>query len=271
MNVPLRPGSSRWTIGWRWCQVIWRRSVAACRWLLTPRRVSESRRNLLRGRFGKLVPPSGRGAVPQSSLQRYPISPVRHPGTESTESTRPPRSLGGISIEAVPPTDLRPAQLPVHAPVFRPPGAVAETQFLAGCTRCDACVAACPYQAITKVPPRMGSLAGTPTILADAQACWMCHDFPCIAACEPGVLVASVPKIMGTARITEHLCLAHHGTTCTVCSERCPVPGALDVQAGKPTVVEDLCTGCGVCRYVCPAPENAVLLMPALIRPPHPC
>ncbi|WP_236625063.1 4Fe-4S binding protein [Rhodopirellula sp. SWK7] len=41
----------------------------------------------------------------------------------------------------------------------------------------------------------------------------------------------------------------------------------MTVTDGKPTVVEDACTGCGVCRYVCPAPENAILLMPALARP----
>ncbi len=33
------------------------------------------------------------------------------------------------------------------------------------------------------------------------------------------------------------------------------------------TVNEETCTGCGVCRYVCPAPENAILLMPAFSRP----
>jgi ferredoxin-type protein NapG len=152
-------------------------------------------------------------------------------------------------------------------PVLRPPGAIDEIRFLEGCTRCDECRKACPHDAIIHAPARMREAAGTPMIDADHQACLMCEDFPCITACEPGVLSSLVPPMMGTAKVTEHLCLAHHGTTCTVCSERCPVEGAIAVNNGKPTVNEASCTGCGVCRYVCPAPENAILLMPSFLRP----
>jgi ferredoxin-type protein NapG len=144
---------------------------------------------------------------------------------------------------------------------------VAELEFLAGCTRCGECIAACPYQAIRVAPPRYGPAAGTPVIEADVQACWMCVDFPCISSCEPQVLLPQPRPVMGVARITELLCLAYHGTGCTVCSERCPVPGAIALSSGRPTIRDDACTGCGVCRYVCPAPENAVLLLPALHRP----
>ena len=101
----------------------------------------------------------------------------------------------------------------------------------------------------------------------DQQPCLMCEDFPCITACEPGVLTHRIPKVMGTAKVTEHLCLAYHGTTCTVCSERCPVSDVIDVREGKPVIDEARCTGCGVCRFVCPAPENAILLMPTFQRP----
>jgi ferredoxin-type protein NapG len=176
------------------------------------------------------------------------------------------------------PTAVQVAPVPVPAvgtpagrrrviPLLRPPGAIDEVSFLAGCTRCDECRKACPHQAIVRAPAQLREAVGTPMIAADHQACQMCPDFPCIAACEADVLTSRVPPVMGTAVITEHLCLAHHGTTCTVCSERCPVEGAIRVEAGKPTIRESACTGCGVCRYVCPAPENAVLLMPAFIRP----
>jgi len=71
-------------------------------------------------------------------------------------------------------------------------------------------VSLCIYDAIAKAHGRLGSVAGTPIINADTSACMMCEDFPCIASCEPGVLTDAVPPIMGTAQITEHLCLAHH-------------------------------------------------------------
>ena len=99
------------------------------------------------------------------------------------------------------------------------------------------------------------------------QPCWMCADYPCIASCEPGVLKLSLPKSMATARIESFACLAWQGSFCTVCSEQCPVPNAIVLEGGKPRIVESVCTGCGVCQYVCPAPENAILLMPLPERP----
>ncbi|WDQ17108.1 4Fe-4S dicluster domain-containing protein [Rhodopirellula sp. P2] len=202
---------------------------------------------------------------------RFPALVTRLPKPEVEE--RPlaePRSIGGINIDPVPPTNLTGKPIARTLPVHRPPGAIDEFQFLAGCTRCGDCITACPHNAIVQAPDRLGTVAGTPIIDADTSACLMCEDFPCIASCEPGVLVDTIPPIMGTARITEHLCLAHHSTTCTVCSERCPVDDAIAVTDGKPVIKEDTCTGCGVCRYVCPAPENAILLMPAFSRPGFP-
>jgi Na+-translocating ferredoxin:NAD+ oxidoreductase RNF subunit RnfB len=49
---------------------------------------------------------------------------------------------------------------------------------------------------------------------------------------------------------------------CAVCVERCPVAGAMQVTHGMPSVVSDVCTGCGICQQVCPAPTNAVLMLP---------
>ena len=58
------------------------------------------------------------------------------------------------------------------------------------------------------------------------------------------------------------LCLAYHEIACSVCVERCPVPGALVSDSGLPRVVPGLCTGCGACQPVCPAPENAIRMVP---------
>lgn len=224
-----------------------------------------SRRDLFRGRFWKLA----KSASFKPLVKRYPKSAddldlESRITVEANES--PVQTIAGISVDPVPATLIKSI---AHRmiPIFRPPGAVNEEQFLAGCTRCNDCSTACPYEAIRPAASRLGAIAGTPTIEADIAACQMCEKFPCIAACKPGVLSERIPIIMGTAIITAHLCLAHHGTTCTVCSERCPVDGAIALANGTPTVNEQACTGCGVCRYVCPAPENAVLLMPALFRP----
>lgn len=232
---------------------------SAYRFFFATAPTNSSRRDLLRGRLWKLIPP-----------ERFPRLVTRLPRPERTQdkaAAAKPRSINGINIEPVAVTDLT-TRPPVRTiPLHRPPGAVAEAQFIAGCTRCGDCIEACPYDAIRKAPERLGNVAGTPIIEADTAACMMCDDFPCIASCDPGVLTSAIAPIMGTARIKPHLCLAHHHTTCSVCVERCPVDGAITVADGKPMVEEDHCTGCGVCRYVCPAPENAILLMPAYVRP----
>jgi Na+-translocating ferredoxin:NAD+ oxidoreductase RNF subunit RnfB len=49
---------------------------------------------------------------------------------------------------------------------------------------------------------------------------------------------------------------------CAVCVERCPTPGAMKLTSGLPSVIPDVCTGCGICHEVCPAPTNAVLMLP---------
>lgn len=151
-------------------------------------------------------------------------------------------------------------------PVHRPPGALPEREFMQTCTRCNECLPACPHNAITLAPARLRGVAGTPVIQALEQPCWMCADTPCIAACKPGALVRGgegFPR-MGTALIQVMDCLAHQGGTCSSCWERCPAPGAIAVEDGRPRIVADLCTGCGVCQHVCPAPHNAVILLPAM-------
>lgn len=64
------------------------------------------------------------------------------------------------------------------------------------------------------------------------------------------------------AVISGRYCLAYQGTPCSMCSEQCPESGAIVIEDGLPRVVIDLCTGCQVCHQVCPAPNNAVRLVP---------
>jgi len=225
-----------------------------------------SRRDFVRGRFWRAL-----GLGRSSAAKQQPKQSADRPALVM----RYPKTLGEVSVGDFVASEPDPENAPLpeaaqrrrSIPVLRPPGAVEEEQFLAGCTKCNKCIEACPHEAITLAPARLREAAATPMLDPDRSPCMMCDDFPCIAACEPGVLTRTVPKMMGTAKVTEHLCLAHHGTTCTVCSERCPVEGAIDIADGKPRVNEKVCTGCGVCRYVCPAPENAILLMPTFLRP----
>ena len=70
------------------------------------------------------------------------------------------------------------------------------------------------------------------------------------------------PKPSPVAVIQGRHCLAYRSLICSTCAERCPEPGAIVIEHGVPRVVTDRCTGCGDCRAACPAPSNAILMLP---------
>ncbi|MEW5852686.1 MAG: 4Fe-4S dicluster domain-containing protein [Myxococcota bacterium] len=154
-----------------------------------------------------------------------------------------------------------PAARPPPFPILRPPGAVAEAEFLSRCNRCNACVTACPTGCVVPADARLRQAAGTPTLDFHESGCRMCPDAPCVTACTTGALRRDVGMKVGRAVIQASDCLAAH-SFCSVCRERCPVPGAITLAGQRPQVVDELCTGCGQCQASCPAPVNAVLILP---------
>lgn len=79
--------------------------------------------------------------------------------------------------------------------------------------------------------------------------------------------IAPVPSGMVPSVLTG-ACLATQ-TFCSVCSERCPSPGAIAVSNGRPQIVPEACTGCGKCIAVCPAPVLALTLVTRSSPPPN--
>ncbi len=154
----------------------------------------------------------------------------------------------------------------------RPPGAIAEGQFLGACTRCSACVDVCPPDALRPAEAMFGAnRAGTPYIDATVQPCVMCTDLPCIEACEPGVLTHGLPVRMAETSIHEGGCLAWQGERCRVCADACPVEDAILLDPGdRPRIDPSTCTGCGTCLHVCPVGTNGVHFTPVDARPFHP-
>jgi ferredoxin-type protein NapG len=194
-----------------------------------------SRRGLLRGDWIKQIRNRGAKEIEKEQADQEPQFLLKKPEGQS-------RRNGGF--------------------VHRPPHAVPESEFVVGCTKCDACIEACPPHAIFRTPENEGIFAGLPILDADSQPCLMCDDMPCVPACEAGVLRLDAPLAMGVAKIDSIACLAFRGTVCTVCAEHCPVEDAITMEAGRPKINDDVCTACGVCLYVCPAPDNAIHLIP---------
>ena len=141
---------------------------------------------------------------------------------------------------------------------FRPPGALPEMGFLAACTRCGACIDACPPHALVKVPSNGGLAAGTPYLDPSVEPCIACAAMPCAAACPTPAL--TLPKQgwtgyrLGVLELHPERCLTFRGTPCRVCADACPVgETALTVdEAGHPVLRIEGCVGCGVCLQVCP-------------------
>ena len=137
----------------------------------------------------------------------------------------------------------------------RPPWAIGETDFLDTCSRCDACVQACPEGIIVR------GGGGFPEVSFGRGECTFCEA--CVAACAPGALAvttAAAPprrRAPWTVRaVISTACLSAAGVTCRVCGEFCEAGAirfALAVGGvATPAVDRDRCTGCGACVAPCP-------------------
>lgn len=192
-------------------------------------------------------------------------SPARHePELSATPSALPEPE----PVPEVTPTLLTPkvGWRGQRRAVLRPPGAIEERAFLSLCTRCGECVSACPTGAIVSASSAHHAAEGFPLLDPAVGGCRMCPDTPCITSCQTGALSRLIPLRMGSAHIMPDRCVRSAGEACEACMVSCPVPGALHLRDGKPVVDEALCTGCGSCRNVCPAPMNAVVIVPTRHR-----
>lgn len=155
---------------------------------------------------------------------------------------------------------------PLPVPL-RPPGALAEKELAETCLRCNACVDVCPRRAIRPLGAAYGERAGTPHITARDAPCVLCDGLLCTTHCPSGALrpLERPEEVrMGRAEVVPRRCLAHQGQPCSVCVERCPIPGALiQDEKGLPQVTS-ACTGCGLCEYYCPTDKAAAIVVKPL-------
>ena len=167
--------------------------------------------------------------------------------------------------------------LPPNA--VRPPGALAEGDFLGACIRCGLCVRDCPPQILSLARPEQPLATGTPFFTARTGPCEMCEHIPCVKACPTGALDPALTDItkskMGLAvLVDEETCLNFLGLRCDVCYRVCPlIDKAItlepqhNLRTGKhtrfiPTVHSDACTGCGICEKSCVLEAAAIKVFP---------
>lgn len=145
--------------------------------------------------------------------------------------------------------------------LIRPPGAMEEIAYLAGCQRCGRCKVVCPVSAIRIAGPDQGTSVGTPYLIPDEQPCTFC--LKCIEACPSGALEHQENKenyTIGIATIDPNRCLAYNHQLCGSCIYACPV----DIMALQfkefqyPFIDPEKCNGCGQCVKLCIAPDSAI-------------
>ena len=130
---------------------------------------------------------------------------------------------------------------------LRPPWAV--DRFTERCTRCEACIAACPEKVLKR------GEGGFPELDVRERGCTFCGA--CVDACEPGAL----DRVKGVERryraAIGPTCLARRGVTCRLCELACEEDAiGFDLRRGgvaTPVVDGRQCTGCGMCLNVCPS------------------
>jgi MauM/NapG family ferredoxin protein len=171
------------------------------------------------------------------------------------------------------------------ATLIRPPGALAESEFLDRCLKCSLCQQACPTNALQPAISEAGVEGFWTPVLVPRRgwcefACTRCGEVcpsgaiaPLTAARKTG-LDGRPPVRIGTAFVDPGRCLPWAmATPCIVCEEMCPTdPKAIWLEGAdetdrdgrlvhlqRPRVDAAKCVGCGICEFRCPVGEDAAI------------
>ena len=142
--------------------------------------------------------------------------------------------------------------------VFRPPWARPEPDFADACTRCAACVQACPQRVLVRGED------GLPRYDAQAGECTFCGD--CATACDSHAFLPTLDPPWTLSAQVADTCLSARGVVCASCRDVCPTSAIHVPPTARGIAVIDAgaCTGCGACIGTCPVDALSLHHAPAM-------
>lgn len=152
--------------------------------------------------------------------------------------------------------------------LIRPPGSVAEDQFISRCVRCGMCMKACPTNGLQPAFYEAG-IEGfwTPILVPRVgycqEDCNICGKVCPTNAIEPFDTAEKKHIFIGTACIDRNTCIAWYADKkCLVCDEHCSYKAIYWKTVNgvnRPFVNEKKCVGCGICEAKCPIQPVAAI------------
>ncbi len=186
---------------------------------------------------------------------------------------------GGAAIPVL--AGVRPLEQGANSSLIRPPGALAEKEFLARCVRCGECMQVCIGNALQPTFLQAG-LEGIFSPIINGRTgycefnCTLCGQVCPTGAIRDLQLREKHRFKIGNAYFDKNRCLPYaKGIPCIVCEEHCPTPEKAIVfkealvinQEGQrvtvkqPFVIDELCIGCGICENKCPLSGPSAILL----------
>ncbi len=210
---------------------------------------------------------------PQDAIQ-YPLAAPAQMSPGIDLSRRELVLASTLGIVAAPLLNVSASERPSEK-LIRPPGALAESQFLSKCIRCGECMKVCPTNGLQYVFAEGSMQALWTPVLAPRIGgcdyyCTLCGQV-CPTEAIRGLAVKEKQEVrIGAAWIRKDRCLPYSiGEPCRVCEQKCPtspksivmVASEFSTPDGKipiqvPLVDPLLCIGCGICENRCPVEDE---------------
>lgn len=139
-------------------------------------------------------------------------------------------------------------KLSARTPEVQLPWSISWPDFVADCTRCGDCLAACPEQILVKGD------GGFPIVDFQLGECTFCTE--CVSVCQQPLFRPTSERAWDYVAHIEAGCLALSQVYCQRCQDSCETRAiGFSPRLGQvptPVIHRDSCTGCGACVADCP-------------------